>query len=330
MSFVKIGHHTSEAGRTSPEEAGTTISEPSNRLSVGQVPIQEHFCENPGLQYSSSLGLSASPNGERSGNDFSRITKHNEHINHHEVIKPQETIPPSPNSLGNLPPYADHLHEPGVRRRSSSPLSSSSEEIIIFSGRKRAKNKTPSATNKPISRDGSGNDKPGFINLTNLSSLIDPPSISFERTSKPSRSISPEYPFLGTTSFMKEGANLMKRGRAIPDDPNPTGSLGSKKTWEYEVPADHVINTHRIHEHDGSRIDQGSVVSDDSSTDSLEFQFSSREHMAHVKSTLRDQKNRNSNFRLGLRRKSSPELAVISIQVSDLSVYCMEATKSFQ
>lgn len=328
MSFVKTGHRTFDEGRNSPEEAETTISEPPNSLSNGQASIQDFSLDNPSLQDSLSLRPSASSGGERSGKDIMRIPKYNGRINRHEIIKPQGIISKSTNSSGSFPPRANHPHEPAVRRRSSSHLSSSSEELIIFSGRKQAKNKTPSATNTPISREGTGEDAPGFIGLTKLSSLVDLPSTKCECVSKPSRSTSPEGASLGTTPCIKQPANVTKRGRALPDDPNPTSLGRSKKTRKYEQRPDLVIDTNRVYENDGSRIDQVSGVSDDSSTDGKELRFSSREYMAHVKSPSRNQKNPDSDFRLVSREKLFPELEVFSTQVSNLSVYRIEATES--
>ena len=324
MSFVKTGHRTFDEERNSPEEAETTISEPPNSLSAS---IQDFFFDKPSLKDISSLRPSASSCGERSRNDIMRIPKYNGHISHHEIIKRQGIISKSTNSSGSFPPRADHLHEPAIRRRSSSHLSSSSEEIIIFSGRKQAKNKTLSATHMSISREGMGGDAPGSIGLTKLSSLIDLPSTKCERVAKPSRSTSPEGTSLGTTPFTRQLANGTKRGRALPDDPNPTSLRRSKKNRKYEQCPAHVIDTNQIHEDDSSRIDQVSGVSDDSSTDGIELRFSSREHMAHVKSPSRTQKNPDSDVRLGSRENLSPELKFVSPQVSSLSIYCIEATE---
>lgn len=327
MSFVKLGHHTFDEGRKSPEEAEITISKPSNSISVGQTFVQDPFLDQLGLQNSSSLRPSASSGGDISRTDITQIPKYDGHINHHEVLKPQGTTSSSMNSLGGFPQCADHVHEPGVRRRSSSHFSNSSEEIIMFSGRKQAKNKRPNATNAPISREGRGEDTTGSIGLTKLSSLIDPSSIKCERVSKPSRSASPEGASIGFIPCTKHGTNAIKRGRVLPNDPNPTGSLSSMKTRKYEQLDDHVIITNQIHANDGSRTDQVSDVSDDSSTDGMDFRFSSRGYVAHIKNPPRNQNNREPDFRLFLGEKVSPKLKAVSTQVSGLSVHCTEATE---
>ena len=209
VSFVKIGQHISEEGRTCLKEARTVTSECSIRPIVGQAFVQSPSFDKLGLQNPSSERLSTSVNGNRSGNDISQIPIHNGYFNHHEFRKPQGTMPISSGSLGKLSPRADHLHEPRVRRRSSSILSNSSEEIILFSGRKRAENKKSNATKRPVSREWSSEDTEGFIGLTNLSSLIEPPSMKYEHKSKPCRSTSPEGASLRKSSSTKACADII-------------------------------------------------------------------------------------------------------------------------
>ena len=330
MSFVKIGQHLSEGERISPKEARTVMSERSIRPTVGQAFVQSPSFEKPGLQNLSFVRLSTSSSGTRSGNDLSQIPIHNGHINHQEFRNPQGTMPTSSGTLGNLSPRADHLHEPRVRRRSSSLLSNSSEEIIIFSGRKRAKNKTLSTIKRPISREWSSEDTEGFIGLTKLSSLIDPPSMKYEHTSKPCRSTSPEGASLGKSSSTKECANIIKRGWANPDNPNPIVLHTSKKTRKYKLLADHVVDTNKIDEDDSSTIDQVSNAPDDSSTDSMELKISSGGDMANIKGSSRNQKSGGSGFELVLKEPNSPDLTVISTQVSDPGVIAQRRQRVFK
>lgn len=327
MSFVKIGHHTPEEGRTSSEEAGPIISGHVNIPSFGQAPIQGLSFAKLGLRNSSSLRLSTS-SGKRSGNDPMQLPKHNENNSHHEVIKLQGIFPTNLGSLGSLPTHADHLHERGVQRRSSSPLSDSSEEIIVFSGRKRSKNETLNSTNRALSCEGNSEDIPGFIESTKLNSLVDHPSMKYEPTSNPSRSTSPGGASLEATSFMKRCADVVERRRAISDDPNHTGLLRSKKTQKYEVLASYAGDTDKIDGDDSSAIDQFSDLSDVISTDSMEYKFSPRGDMAHVEESSRNEKRRDPDLRLVLKKKGPPSLTVSSTQVSNPSLHSTKATES--
>lgn len=327
MSFVKIGHHTSDEGTISTEEAETKMSGPSKKPSFGQTSIQGPSFGNLGVQNSSSR-ISTSSECKTTGNDLTQPRKHNEHVIHHEVVKPQGTILAS---FGSLPPHRDHLPERGVRRRSPSSLSNSSEEIIIFRGRSQANAKTSSTTNRSTSCVENSENILGFVGLTKPDRLVDPPSTKHERTSKSSRSISPEAASLGETSLTKQSADSTKQGRSIPDKSSPIGlrrNRYSRSPRKYGILADHIANTDKI-EDNGSAIDRFSDVSDDSSTDGTGFEFSSVELMAYIRGAPGVENSHDDDHRVLLKKNLPSELTHISTQVSDPDLHCVVVPESF-
>lgn len=325
VSFVKIGHDTSEEGTISTEEAGTIILGPLNKPSVAQTPIHGSSVGRLGLQNSSSLSIPTSSNHNQTENDFTPLAKQNENVIHHEVMKPQGTILAG---FSTLPPYADPLLKRGGRRRSSSPLSNSSEEIIIFSGRKRATAKTPNATNWSTSFVESSEKLSGFMGLRKPNSLV-VLSTAYERTCNPSRSTSPEGASLGAASFTKELADVTKGGRLIPDESNPIGLARSRNTRKYEILANYVADTDKIDEDDSSAIGQFSDASEGNSTDSGECKTSSKKHMAHFTGSPRNGKKHDLDYRDLLKNDISARRKAISTQVSDPSIHCLELVKGY-
>lgn len=319
VSFVKVGRAPSEEETLSTEEAATTTGGPFSIPSSAETSVHAPSLGRLGPQDSAALGTSTSFNHNETRDGFTQKPKQNEHASQREVAKPQGAILAS---FGGLPQHSDHLPRGEVQQRSSSPMSNSSEEIIIFGGRKGPAAKKVNATNRLASFVEGNGHLSGFMR-SRPSDEVDLLSTVHERTSNSSRSTSPDGSALGGASFTRDLADFTKEGCLAADKPNAVFPMRrfpmiSRNTRKYEI-LDNQLD--KSDEDESSAGDQLSNVSENNPTGSGEQKILENNNDRLIDSPENEIKY-GPDYKIMSRKDSSAGLKVISNQVSDPSVQC--------
>ncbi len=226
-----------------------------------------HPLGNISLQHSSLFNISTSSKLTE-GKD--QQTKENGSINHYELFQPHDT---NLRDFGSLTPNADYLQQRGVGR-SASPTSTSSEEIIIFGGRKRPIAAKPHPATFQTSSGENSEALPCPIGLTSTKIVPPPyitlcePTLSADRddTFSPSRSASADGASPGGASLQGALLRDIERESSISEESIKLNMGRSRNMREYEILADQLDNTGQSNEDDISAFDELSDVSDHHST----------------------------------------------------------------
>jgi hypothetical protein len=243
---------------------------PGPPIKKSKSTMHYHPLGNISLQPSSLFNISTSSNLTEGKDSFTQQSKDNGFINHYELFQPHDT---NLRDFGSLTPNADYLQQRGVGR-SASPTSTSSEEIIIFGGRKRPIAAKPHPVTFQTSLGENSEDLSCPIGSTSTKIVLPPyitlcePTLSADRddTFSPSRSASADGASPGGASL--EGALVrdIERELSISDESITINMGRSRTTREYEILADQLDNTRQSNEDDISAFDELSDVSDHQST----------------------------------------------------------------
>lgn len=318
VSFVKVGRAPSEETILSTEGAATATGGPFSNPSSAEISIHDPSLGRLGFRNFAALGISTSSNHNETRDDFTQKLKQIEHTSHREIAKPQSAVVAS---FGGLPQHSDHLPRGEVKQRSSSPMSNSSEEIIIFGGRKGTAAKTMNATGRLASVVESNGRLSGFMRSRPSDELVDLLSTVHERTSNSSRSTTPDNSALGGASFRGDLADFTEEGWLAADKPNAIFTMRNRNVRKCEILDNQLTSPDKSDEDENSAGDQLSNISENDPTEHGKQKILKNNNYRWIDSPD-DEIQYRSGHKIMLTKDSSAGLGLISNHVSDPSVRC--------